>query len=289
MPPPEIRALPQAPGVYRFVDAVGEALYLGRASNLRRRTASYWPVPRGRPHLVEMLSSVATVQAVRCRSQHEAAWLERSLLERELLPWNRTPGGAERPVYIEVVPPPKAAVSVTHRSIGRDGSNFGPFLGGGKSRLLVSALRRSFPAFSSLSPGAGDPTPVIVEIMSGAPQPISQLVSGLTVQRDAAARVLAFELAEQISAEIAAVEWLLAPQRVVSGDRASEFSIGASSDRMYVGFTVRGGSIVEWVQDAEAEAGDGPVFVDGTPPDWHEFVLENLALATALRRAAAPH
>jgi len=34
--------LPLAPGVYRFRDASGRVLYLGRATSLRRRVASYW-------------------------------------------------------------------------------------------------------------------------------------------------------------------------------------------------------------------------------------------------------
>jgi hypothetical protein len=36
------RLLPAAPGVYRFSDAAGRVLYLGRAVSLGRRVASYW-------------------------------------------------------------------------------------------------------------------------------------------------------------------------------------------------------------------------------------------------------
>src|SRR5215469_10202567 len=130
--------LPNAPGVYRFRDASGRSLYLGRAVNLRRRVRSYWSdlggrqhlatmVPRiaagrslffgravnlrwrvrsfwsdlgGRQHLAPMVARIAAVEAVACASEHEAAWLERSLLERQLPPWNRTPGGQEVPVGI---------------------------------------------------------------------------------------------------------------------------------------------------------------------------------------------
>ena len=37
-----VNTLPAAPGVYRFVDERGRALYVGRAVDLRRRVASYW-------------------------------------------------------------------------------------------------------------------------------------------------------------------------------------------------------------------------------------------------------
>jgi excinuclease UvrABC nuclease subunit len=40
--PGAIAGLPVAPGVYRFRDACGGVLYIGRATALRNRVASYW-------------------------------------------------------------------------------------------------------------------------------------------------------------------------------------------------------------------------------------------------------
>lgn len=37
-----LAALPDEPGVYRFRDARGRVLYIGRAVRLRRRVRSYW-------------------------------------------------------------------------------------------------------------------------------------------------------------------------------------------------------------------------------------------------------
>src|SRR5687767_8481942 len=44
--------LPAAPGVYRFRDARGRALYIGRATALRHRVGSYWTDLGDRRHLV---------------------------------------------------------------------------------------------------------------------------------------------------------------------------------------------------------------------------------------------
>ena len=93
--PPAVARLPRSPGVYRFRDARGRVLYVGRASVLRSRVSSYWPDLRDREHLAAMVARVARVEAVTCDSVHEAAWLERNLLEASLPPWNRTPGGQE--------------------------------------------------------------------------------------------------------------------------------------------------------------------------------------------------
>ena len=69
--------LPHAAGVYRFRDAAGKVLYLGRAVSLRRRVVSYWGDLGDRAHLAVMVGRIARVEAVVCDSAHEAAWLER--------------------------------------------------------------------------------------------------------------------------------------------------------------------------------------------------------------------
>jgi excinuclease ABC subunit C len=99
-----IARLPLTPGVYRFRDAAGQVLYLGRATVLRRRVASYWSDLRDRGHLAPMVARVRRIEAASCDSAHEAAWLERNLLTSSLPPWHRTMGGQERPVYIRLDP-----------------------------------------------------------------------------------------------------------------------------------------------------------------------------------------
>ena len=95
--------LPPGPGVYRFRDASGHILYLGRAVSLRRRVASYWGDLGDRGHLAAMVARIARVEAVICDSAHEAAWLERNLLRRHKPPWNRSPsGGQEAEVWIRL-------------------------------------------------------------------------------------------------------------------------------------------------------------------------------------------
>src|SRR5215813_11962326 len=48
--PAVIGLLPGTPGVYRFRDAGGRVLYIGRATTLRSRVASYWSDLRDRKH-----------------------------------------------------------------------------------------------------------------------------------------------------------------------------------------------------------------------------------------------
>ena len=95
-------ALPSEPGTYRFRDEAGRVLYVGRAGDLRRRVASYWGALRDRPRLRRMVAQIVAVEALVCASEHEAAWVERNLLERRLPRWNRARGGLEVPTYLRL-------------------------------------------------------------------------------------------------------------------------------------------------------------------------------------------
>lgn len=106
--PAVIGQLPEGPGVYRFRDDRGRVLYIGRATGLRSRVGSYWSDLRDRDHLAPMIARAARIEAVSCESVHEAAWLERNLLEVSLPRWNRTPGGQESAVYIRMDTRPSA-------------------------------------------------------------------------------------------------------------------------------------------------------------------------------------
>ena len=62
--PRAIAGLPGAPGVYRLRDARGSVLYMGRATTLRNRVASYWSDLQERDHLAPMVAWVARIEAV---------------------------------------------------------------------------------------------------------------------------------------------------------------------------------------------------------------------------------
>src|SRR5438132_4058024 len=87
-----VRALPHRPGVYCFRDCRGGALYVGRAGDLRRRVTSYWGPLDDRPHLRSMTRRVRGVDISECRTEHEAAFLERDLITELDPPFNRSYG-----------------------------------------------------------------------------------------------------------------------------------------------------------------------------------------------------
>jgi len=81
--------LPRRPGVYLFKDARGRVLYVGKASDLRGRVASYLrPGGDGRPRIAFLEGRMADLETVLCRTPAEALMLEDTLIKKFKPPYN---------------------------------------------------------------------------------------------------------------------------------------------------------------------------------------------------------
>jgi excinuclease ABC subunit C len=294
--------LPGGPGVYRFRDGAGRVLYLGRASDLRRRVGSYWRDLGDRPHLARMVERVARIEAVACDSMPEATWLERNLHEAAMPPWNRVAGGAEVPVYIGLHDGPRSpglrVVHTVHTGQPAGGGRlFGPYLGGAKVRLAVSALRRILPLeyagqrlagaqrdmarIRGVAPtGRVELVRAVAAVLEREPEAVASLRGELTRRRDAAAAGLAFELAARLQAEIAAIDWVVAEQKVTLSTPDS-FDVHGWAGGMLVSFEMRDGRVSRWTQRVCGQAA-ARSRVDATPSAWTTFARRNAELAARL-------
>src|SRR5688572_21428905 len=100
MPRPKRLGLPDAPGVYRFLDAAGHLLYVGKATSLRRRVNSYFQKQRGiSERALELLTAARDLDVTPVATPLEAALLESDEIKVHAPPYNRALVGDRRGVW----------------------------------------------------------------------------------------------------------------------------------------------------------------------------------------------
>src|SRR5262249_32987674 len=209
----------------------GRVCYSGRATRWRDGVASYWSNLADRRHLATMVRRIDRIEAIICGSQHEAAWLERNLLENRMPPWNRTPGGQEVPVYVRLDARPGApGLRVVHeRRAGHAVSHFGPYLGGLKVRQAGARPHPGLPLAHTSTRLNGSELDLarhrgldhrdrgvlisdLLAVLAREPDAVARTRGGLADLRNRAADTLAFELAGRITTEIDGYDWITSQQ-----------------------------------------------------------------------------
>jgi excinuclease ABC subunit C len=74
--------MPSSPGVYRMLDAKGDALYVGKARHLKKRVMNYTQIARLPERLRLMVSQTASMEIVTTHTEAEALLLEANLIKR---------------------------------------------------------------------------------------------------------------------------------------------------------------------------------------------------------------
>jgi excinuclease ABC subunit C len=294
---PKPGQIPTQPGVYRFRDAKGRVIYVGKAKSLRPRLTSYFQdIAHLHPRTATMVTTAASVEWTVVNTEVEALALEYSWIKEfdprfnvkyrddKSYPWLAVTLGDEFPRVM------------VGRGAKRKGTRyFGPYGHAWAIRETVDILLRVFPMRScsngvfKRSQQIGRPcllgyidkcaAPCVGRVSAEEHRRIvddfCDFMGGHTAgfmkriekQMYAASDELDFERAARLRDYLAAMQRALEKQAVVLGDGADADVIALAEDPLEVGvqiFYVRGGRIRGqrgWVAD-RVEEGDTPELVE---------------------------
>jgi excinuclease ABC subunit C len=140
-----LKTLSMGPGVYRMIDYKGDALYVGKAKNLKRRVTNYTQLSRLPYRLQRMVSETTSLEVVETSSEVEALLLESNLIKRLMPRYNVLLRDDKSFPYILITDDHAVARLTKHRGAREVGGDyFGPFASAGAVNRTITALERAF-------------------------------------------------------------------------------------------------------------------------------------------------
>lgn len=140
-----LRNFPPSPGVYRMLNAKGDPIYVGKASNLKNRVANYTHAGNLSNRLKRMVAETRALEVVITHTEVEALLLECNLIKRFMPRYNVLLRDDKSFPYIHLTGDSDFPQLTKHRgATGDSGDYFGPFASAGAVNRTLIALQRAF-------------------------------------------------------------------------------------------------------------------------------------------------
>ena len=142
----KIKLFPHSPGVYRYYDAEGNVIYVGKAKDLHKRVAQYFvPAERLTRKTAVMVSKIADAEYTVVESEADALLLENNLIKQFKPRYNILLKDSKTYPWLCISSEAFPRVFLTRRLV-RDGSRyFGPYSSVIHARNLVEFFHTVYP------------------------------------------------------------------------------------------------------------------------------------------------
>lgn len=141
----KVATLPSAPGVYRMLDAEGNALYVGKAKNLKARVRSYARPTGHNNRILRMIEATRNMEFIRTETETDALLLEANLIKKMKPRYNVLLRDDKSFPYILLAEDHEVPQLYKHRGARkRPGAYFGPFASAGAVNRTLNTLQRAF-------------------------------------------------------------------------------------------------------------------------------------------------
>lgn len=140
-----LKTLGGEPGVYRMLDEKGEALYVGKAKNLKKRVVSYTRIQALPTRLKRMVTATRSMEIITTHTEAEALLLEANLIKKLKPRYNIILRDDKSFPHILLRRDHKWAQIKKHRGAQKkDGDYFGPFASVGAVNRTLNTLQKVF-------------------------------------------------------------------------------------------------------------------------------------------------
>ncbi|HUQ56880.1 excinuclease ABC subunit UvrC [Lentzea sp.] len=294
---PAAGSIPEAPGVYKFRDAGGRVVYVGKAKNLRSRLNSYFADLAGlHPRTRQMVTTAASVEWTVVTTEVEALQLEYNWIKEFDPRFNvRYRDDKSYPVLAVTLHEEYPRLHVYRGPRKKGVRYFGPFAHAWAIRETLDLLLRVFPS-RTCSAGvfkrhnqigrpcllgyidkcsapcvgkvsADEHRDIVLDFCDFLAGKTDHMIRRLEREMNAAAEELEFERAARLRDDLGALRRAMEKQAVVLGDGTDADVMAFAQDELEVSvqvFHVRGGRVRGqrgWVLD-KVEAVDDAGLVD---------------------------